>query len=408
MKEVIISALHYRTPAQKGGLRTWHMANAVSEVYRTTVVTFAVDTLSGERYPGSVYKLWHKQVLKDGALTIYRVNSFPCWRKNMLGRILYYGSASFFQALCLLRIGVSRKIVVVSTHPISLFAASYYISKIFGAKVISDVRDLPFDVAKEISYGLGSRMMSALEALETRCLKGSTAIVCVSKGMLKKIVNKGVDPSNCNYVPIGYDCLDDNDVDRGILELPEKPKLRVVLTGTVGHLIDVGLLVDVASRLASDDRIEFFVAGDGQKLAHWKQVGHDKGARVTFLGRIPKAQISLLCENSDVCMYPLVSGEATATMQGNKIFDYMGAGRPIIYTGSKGDVQSMIEDEKLGYTFEAGDADGVTGLLQNILEGHHSDEMREVGDRCKELAHTKYNSQIIMGQFTKLLADHEA
>lgn len=399
MKEVIISALHYRTPSQKGGLRTWHMANALSEQCNTTVVTFAVDTLSGERYPGPLFKLWHKQVLKDGALTIYRVNSFPCWRGNLIGRLLYYSSASISQGICLLIIGVRNKTVIISTHPLSLFAITYCISKLYGSKTICDIRDLPFDVAKEISYGLGKRSMSFLEKIETNCLKGSNAIICVSKGMIEKIKNKGVEGAKCKYVPIGYDNLGDEYLDPNDLKLPIKPRLRVCLTGTVGHLIDVGLLVEIAAKFGNDPRIDFFVAGDGQMLNHWKSVASQNDSNITFLGRIPKNQVSQLCENSDICLYPLIAGEATATMQGNKVFDYMGAGKPIIYTGSAGDVRTLIEKEKLGYCFSASDVDGVTGLLKRILQGELNRQLEEMGAHSKDLANSVYNSKVIMNDF---------
>jgi glycosyltransferase involved in cell wall biosynthesis len=82
-----------------------------------------------------------------------------------------------------------------------------------------------------------------------------------------------------------------------------------------------------------------------------------------FTDRVPKFIVSEICRRADVCVYPLIDGKVIAALLGNKIFDYMGAGKPTIYTGPKGDVSRLIEAAGGGICLPPGDAEALANTI---------------------------------------------
>ena len=80
---------------------------------------------------------------------------------------------------------------------------------------------------------------------------------------------------------------------------------------------------------------------------------------------MPKFVVSEICRRADVCVYPLIDGKVIAALLGNKIFDYMGAGKSTVYTGPRGDVSRLIDAAGGGICLPPGDA---AGLAAAILE----------------------------------------
>jgi glycosyltransferase involved in cell wall biosynthesis len=64
----------------------------------------------------------------------------------------------------------------------------------------------------------------------------------------------------------------------------------------------------------------------------------------------------------------LIDGRVIAALLGNKIFDYMGAGRPTIYTGPPGDVSRLIETAGAGICLPPGDAAALASTIRALSE----------------------------------------
>lgn len=403
MKSIIVVALHYRTPDQQGGLRTWHMARALNRNFNVTVLTFAIDTLTGERHKSSSrYCLWNKT--NESGFTVYRVNSFPCNRSSKIGRVFYYVSASFLQFLCLLSLILRHDLMIATSHPLTSLFPSVILAKLFRKKIIADVRDLPFDVAEDMGYVRSKYVAEAMRRIESWSLKSCVVVLSVSKGMIDRLRHRLAINTEYRYVPIGYDFLNDLEISPEIEKrLANKPSVRVCLTGTLGHLINVGLLLSVAERYIDDDRIDFVIAGDGQLFSKYLDVVNQKKLRITMLGRIPKSQVHFVCANADICLYPLIGGEATASMQGNKIFDYLGAGKATIYSGADGDVAKLISENNVGYVLDGDNVSGVCKILDGILDGTESSRLDEIRERAEFLVTEKYDVRLIMRELTESL-----
>src|SRR6185503_21126293 len=111
----------------------------------------------------------------------------------------------------------------------------------------------------------------------------------------------------------------------------------------MGYVVDVETMLEAARLTRDREDILYLFVGDGQRLTEYQGLSRRDGSQCVFTGRVPKYVVSEVCRRADVCVYPLINGKVIAALLGNKIFDYMGAGKTTIYTGPRGDVSRLID-----------------------------------------------------------------
>src|SRR5262245_46888020 len=335
---------HFREPTDKGGLRSWHIVNQLEPVCPVVVVVPGVDTLTGERSAHLPrFRPWSSE-RRSANVEIIRVNALRNDRNSKLRRALYYLSFSSLQFLRgVLLPGV--RVVLTTSMPVSTMLLGWLIARLRRAAFVIAVRDLPPDLAIELGYFRGGFASRLLRRLEYFAYRRADRIVAVSQGMADLLIVGGVPAERIRVAPIGYDALEDEQREPSALvgSLPLAGRFVVLYSGTMGYVVDVETLLDAARRTRDRADILYLFVGDGQRLAEYEDIARRDGSQCVFTGRVPKFVVSEVCRRADVCVYPLIDGRVIAALLGNKIFDYMGAGRPTLYTGPAGDVTRLIE-----------------------------------------------------------------
>lgn len=378
-RTVVFLPHHFREPGEKGGLRSWHIVNQLGRYASVTVIVPGVDTLTGERAQGlSSHQLWAEEP-RDDNVRLIRVNSLRNDRSSKVRRALYYLSFSilqFVRALSLRRMDA----IVTTSLPVSTMLGAWMVAKLRRAPLVVDVRDLPTDLAIELRYFRDNSFSRMLRRLEYFVYKRAKLVICVSHGMRAMLIERGVTASKVEVVPIGYDALEaDQRAKSGTLrDLELGDRFVVLYSGTMGYVVDIETVLDAARLLAHRRDILFLLVGDGQRLEEYKTRSRQDGSRCVFTGRVRKSEVAEICERADVCVYPLVSGRIIATLLGNKIFDYMGAGKPTVYCGPVGDVSKLIEDSNCGICLPPGDAAGLAEAVVDLQQ--NPDKARRLGE----------------------------
>jgi glycosyltransferase involved in cell wall biosynthesis len=364
-RRVLFLPHHFREPTDKGGLRSWHIVNQLEKAGPVVVVVPGVDTLTGERSRSLPrFSLWASERRGDN-VEVIRVNATRNDRSSKLRRGLYYLSFSFLQFVRGLFLPGIR-VVMTTSMPVSTMLLGWLTARVRGARFVIDVRDLPTDLAVELGYfkaNLFSRLMLGLEYFAYR---RADLIVTVSQGMADLLVAGGVDVRRVHVAPIGYDALEEaagppSDL---VAELPLAGRFVVLYSGTMGYVVDVGTMLEAARLTRDRADILYLVVGDGQRLQEYRDRAARDGSHCHFTGRVPKLAVSEICRRADVCVYPLIEGKVIAALLGNKIFDYMGAGKATLYTGPAGDASRLIAAAGCGICLPPGDA---AGLAEAIL-----------------------------------------
>lgn len=124
--------------------------------------------------------------------------------------------------------------------------------------------------------------------------------------------------------------------------------------------------VDVLLRALTGSRVRAVIAGDGPKRAAWEALARELGlgARVTFTGEIPDAELQRLMRACAVLVLPSVTAaEAFGYVQ----LEAMASGTPVISTDVRSGVSWVNQDGGTGLIVRAGDADALRQAIERLI-----------------------------------------
>lgn len=197
---------------------------------------------------------------------------------------------------------------------------------------------------------------------EEQLVKKSDVVICTSKQLCeeKKLLNK-----NTYFIPNAADishsqkALDP--------DLPEHPKLKNIGKPIIGYFgnierrMDFSLLREVIE--ANQDK-SFVFAGPYSKddVPGWLF----QAANVHFTGRLPYDEMPAMVKGFDVALIPFRKDEYSATIFPLKLFEYLGAGKPVVSTKFNPDLKDFTGNT----VFYAGDSLSFSEALEiAIREG---------------------------------------
>lgn len=394
---------HYRTLKERGGLRSYQIGTYFARKGNdVSAVIPGIDPLTENRYSGLKGKLYLKEVIEG--VNIYRVNSFKNKRSSKLSRILYFISSACMQLAISLRIRPCDVIVCTSLPPSVLFLA-FILSRVRRIPLIVDVRDLPFDYSVETQYFRQNSVVRFVMKIEAIIYREVEAIVTISQGLKKMLIDKGVCDKSIFFLPIGYDKnYYEKTIDwkRDIKEeLGLRGKFIVLYTGSMGYLIDIMTILDAAEQTRNNDNILYLFVGGGQRVVEYKKNAKERKLQSIFIGEVSKETAILFSSSADVCVYALGDNWIFSTFLGNKVFDYLGTGRPLIYCGPDGDISRIVRGSGAGICLPSKD---FRGLSEAIIDLYQNPEKKRVmGKQAKYYVESKYDTEIFMERFEKII-----
>ena len=400
--DILLIFHHFRTPKQRGGLRSYHIVKKLVQAGNSVVtVVPGVDTLSGIRDSTVKGRFWAKSSGQDIG-RIIKVNSFDNIRTSKFKRTCYYLSFSLLQFLVSLTIRKPR-IVITTSIPLSSLILAWIISQIKGAKLLVDVRDLSLDTATELGYFADGLFVRTCKFLESFVFRQADQVIVVSKGMGRFLQAKGVLQENIFFVPIGFD--GDDIISHDQFDVCDTYKLQgkfvVLYAGTLGHVVDIDIILESAYLLRADSKVHFLIVGDGQRLPEYKSRADKLGLNIIFAGQHPKNRIKDFCLAADICLYPLNGGQVVGTLAGNKIYDYLGNGCPVIYSGPEGDVAELITKNNLGSAVPR-DAKSLTGAIKEWQLD--PEKLKDASKRARQVILEKYTISQSMERFSNIVS----
>jgi len=403
MKHILLIFHHYRTPEQLGGLRSWHIGtHFAKQGYRVTAIVPGVDTLTGQKHPGLQGKLWCKEVIDD--VEVIRVNATTNDRRSKIRRAFYYVSLSAIQAIAMTFVR-DVDVIISTSMPLSSVIFSYTSAKVRNIPFVIDVRDLTIDTAIDLEYFSTSTLINLVLKIETFIFKQANHLIPVSNGMAQILKTKGINPDKITVVPIGYEGKVYNqhvDWNRDIkTELGLTGKFVVLYAGSLGYVYDIPTILSAAEQTVKLPDIVYIFVGDGQRLPDYKEIAYNKNLHCIFLGPRPKLEIPLFCTQSNIGIYPLKGGKSVAALLGNKIFDYLGNGLPVIYSGPEGDVSCLVKQSKGGICVPPEDYKTMTEKIMQLY--NNSNRMQDMGNYAKIYIQKELNINAMMSRFQETI-----
>lgn len=372
---------YFNLPSEPGGGRAYHFATHwVKAGHRVTVVTGTMNTKTAsvpEKYRGRAFV----EETVEG-VTLIRCGSSARIR-SMRGRISNFLGFAARATWAATRRVDRPDVVYASSTPLTVGIPGLAAALRWRRPFVFEVRDL-WPESAVIAGVLKNRLLIGVASWFERLLyRRAARIVAVTRGIEAGIVEAGVPPEKVLFIPNGVDDLVEG---TGTAPRPGGP-FRVVYVGALGRWNGNETLVDAAVLLRDEPGIEFVIVGDGDQRGELEQRARTGGARLRFLGALPKDQAVAQIQAGDAGVISTWDHPFHAMVLANKIFDYLGAGKPVL-AAARGEMEQLLREARAGLSVPPGDPGALAQLVRQMRD-LPAEERLAMGRRGREhvLAH---------------------
>ena len=388
---------HALTPDMSGGTRHYDFAKEL--INRGHSVTIIASSFHYSKYK-EMKEYGTKEYLQENIVGVDFIwIKTPPYFGNGISRVKNMLSYTYKVLNIIPKLDLKNPDIIIgsSVHLFAVYAA-YKLSKKYNTPFIMEVRDIWPQTLIDMGISKWHPFIISLGWLEKYLYKKADKIVSNLPYAYKHIqkfvsqdkfvwISNGVDLDNINYI-----------------EKQKTDKFIVSYTGAIGVANNLTLLVDVAERLKEKKDIFFRIVGDGAEKEKIKElVKIKKIKKISIEDPVAKNEVSKILQSSDVLFLSLIDSPLYRFgISLNKLFDYMAAGRVIIFSGNS--KNNPIKDADAGYTIEP---DDLKQLEQTILDIYslQQDERNNIGKKIRKYAEENYSISVLTDKLEKLLED---
>jgi glycosyltransferase involved in cell wall biosynthesis len=292
---------------------------------------------------------WLRREVIDG-IRVVRVPIHVAPNRGVARRMLSYASYGASASL-LGPFLTGRPDVVVATSPQFLTAvAGWWVSLVLWRPFVFEVRDIwPRSIVEVGAMKADSLVVRFLEKVERFLYRRAARIVAVTHSFVDDIASKGVSREKISVVTNGVDLElfrpGDKAASRRALGLPDGFLATYVGTHGMAHGLDT--VLDAAKRVQGAG-IRVLLVGEGAEKAALKARAQAEGIdNVDFWDQQTREKVSEIIAATDVCLVVLRDKPLFRTVIPSKIFEFMGAARPMLTTVD-GESRRIVEDAGAG------------------------------------------------------------
>lgn len=352
---------HYSTPDQPGILRTWQVAKHLAEQGDEVVVIA----------PAHHYLFAAESVPADSRATeqirVVRMPTSSMRRDSTLSRVRQYAEQLVFSAIQTWRLG-RFDVVVAGLTPSMLGIGAFCAAWLRRTPFVLDERDLALDAAEQVGL-LPHVVLRAARRVERFVYARAAKVVTVTPGLHKLLIERGVPREKLILAPNGYEQLSVESPAAGRAAVREGldwgTRTVLLYAGGLGPMYDLDIVLDALAHF-DHERFLFVIMGEGDYKTRYEERAERDGLPVRFAPAVPKADLEAVCRAADVCVVPLRNLPRSQLVLSNKLFDYLGAGRPVLVTGP-GDMADLVAEAGAGLAVPAQDPEAFAKALQSLV-----------------------------------------
>lgn len=320
---------------------------------------------------GEPHKAQLEGEIDDGGLRVLRVNLY----KNISGKwnyIRHYMSFMLGAIRAARQLDKDYDVVWASSPPLFTGIAGYAIAREKGCKFCLDIRDLwPESAVVAGQIGDKGVLFRAAKIVEKLLYGAAHSITCVAKPMAEHI--KAIEPS-ANPVVI-YNSI----LNKFLAEPPKAPEakpssINILYIGNMGYCQNLGLILDAAAILEArrQKSIRFKLIGSGVEREQLINSIKEKGIEtVEVCDVVSKTESLELARKAHGLILHLKDDGIMDKTIPSKVFDYMAAGRPVMY-GLKGEAASIISLKNGNLSYDASSAEGLAEAAEELFRNYES------------------------------------
>ena len=380
-----------------------HCREWVKRGHDVTVVTCAPNHPFGRVYNGYHNLPW--QVESIDGIRVIRLWTFLAANEGVWKRATNY--VSYMLVAALAAPFLPRPDVVVSTSP-QFFCglAGYAVSRIHHAPWVLEIRDLWPDSITAVGALRRGWAIKLSERLEAWAYRKADKIVIVTDSFRRHIGERGAAADKIIVVKNGVDLEQfgrlqkDHSLAR---ELGVEDRFIAAYFGTHGMAHGLDVVLRAAVLLRNDPRIAFLLVGDGAERRGLQAMRNEFGlTNVVMLEQQSRDRMPALWGLADAALVLLRKSDVFKMVLPSKIFEAMGAGRPIVL-GVEGEARDIVERAACGIPVEPENAEQLAAAVHYLAE--RPELAREMGAKGLAFVAREYDRRVLAARLADVFAE---
>lgn len=399
---VLLLFPHFNTLGQASSLRSWQLGRILSQSgHNVTVYAPAVDLRNEERFEETKGTLY-REMMVDG-VRLVRVFTLERFRSSPLMRFVF---EAIYAVMCGLRALFEPKpdVVVGAYPPAFIPPIGLGVARLKGAPFVFEMRDLMADNLEVTGYVNNSLVVEAARFLERFVIKRCDHLIAVTPGIAAAALEKGADEDKLTVNSNGYEpeVFAEANMDWS----PEErfgwmDRFVVVYAGGLTQSYDIPTLLRAAGHLRDLNDIRFAIVGEGDRKEDYIEYCRDNGLEnCQFIDYQPRRDMPNILSSADLGVHLFEDHEHWGHVLGNKTFDYLGSGLPMVYAGV-GDTADLIRESGGGIVVTPEADDELAEVIEYLYR--NKDICRQMGKRGREYVQSEYNRHKLGKAFERTL-----
>jgi colanic acid biosynthesis glycosyl transferase WcaI len=300
-------------------------------------------------------------------------------KKRMIGFLTFLCSSIINSV----RIKGKLDLILASSPPVTSAMIGFILSRLRRTKLVLEIRDLQPESGEQFGNLERSWFTRMIRKVMKMLYRKADHIVCVTEGIEDWMNSNGVARERLATIKsgVGYDFI--NSHSNGIRKkFGWEDKFLVIFSGTLGWVRPLETIIESARILADEKQYHFVFVGDGQKKSSLEKLARQYNLKnISFIGLQPLEEIPYYLKAGDVLVECLKEVPVARVALPTKIFEYMAAGRPIIFGAPEGETSRLLERAGGALTFSP----SYPEQLANHIRALYSKEID--GDRLGQQYH---------------------
>jgi glycosyltransferase involved in cell wall biosynthesis len=389
---------HALTPKMSGGTRHYDFAmELISRGHKVTIISASIHYSTYEELKDYGENNYLKENI-DGIEWIWIKT--PSYMGNGIKRVKNMLGFMFSVNSTIPKLNLVKPDIIIgsSVHLFAVYAA-YKLSLEYKVPFIMEVRDLWPQTLIDMGISKWHPFILLLGRLEKFLYKKAKKIITLLPKANQYIEKLGIKKEKIVWISNGTNVSSLNYVNK-----LDSQKFNVVYTGSIGIANDLDILVDVANVLKDEDKIHFTIIGNGamkQELISKTQKINLKN--ITFLDPVPKNEVYDYLHSASLLYVGLKNLPLYKYgMSMNKIFDYMGVAKPILFVSDID--ENIVNIAQCGFVVKNPNADKIADLIEKISKMPLS-ELEILGKNGYDYMNKNFSIKVLCDKFEDTLKE---
>ncbi len=306
-----------------------------------------------------------------------------------------------------LRVAISMKnempdIIIGSSVHLFAVQSAFRVAKKFDIPFLMEVRDLWPQVLIDLGHSKFHPFVIWLRAIEKSMYKNAKRIITLLPASIDYLVSKGGDRKKIIWIPNGIDLARfENEPD----QLPNNENFTIIYTGGMSNAngIDAVLLAADILRKKNID-VEFKLIGDGTEKENLIRMKEEMNLNnISFPDAVAKDEVMKLLRTADALLFMFEDSPVFRYgISPNKLFDYMAASRPIIFSCNT--PWNPVEESKSGFSVPARTPEKLAEAIEQLMKMSLVDRI-QMGERAKDYVRKNHSMDLLADKLEMVLVD---